>query len=267
MSLPARLLVAVVCATAALRHGPAAEADARAQATLVAPARFHHLHLVAPSPPWLADYYTRLFVPASVTRGLFWKIDGVRGAESYLLVSGFPQGRPATADTAIWHFGWGSVSVGESYKRHYAKEVNWKPPYAGLESGFHLHLRSLDPYAAGRWYRDVLGGVLEESPPLARGGDLDDDRADAIVRFPFVAIALHRWSGPFVASDQGGNADHIAFTVRDPEAIRTAARRPDIAAHAGVRDPLADTKTLAIEGPDRIVIELVPGARGPAFWK
>ena len=129
MALPARLIVAVVTAAAALLHGRAARLDARAQATLVEPARFHHLHLVAASPVWLADYYTRLFPPAKVTRGTFWSIDGVRGQEIYLLVSPPAQERQMSIDTAIWHFGWGSVSLGETYKRHYAREVNWKPPY------------------------------------------------------------------------------------------------------------------------------------------
>ena len=265
MPLPARLIVAVVTAAAALLHGRAARLDARAQATLVEPARFHHLHLVAASPVWLADYYMRLFAPAKVTRGTFWSIDGVRGQEIYLLVSPPAPERQMSVDTAIWHFGWGSVSLGETYKRHYAREVNWKPPYAALEAGFHVHLRSRDPITAGRWYRDVLGGVLEESAPLDRGHD--DDRAEALVRVHHALIVLHRWSGPLVPSDAAGTADHLAFTVRDPEKARDTARRSIALERPAVRDPLAESRAVTIEGPDRIVIELLPADRGPAFWK
>lgn len=255
MSLPARLLVAVVSALTAVP-----------QATLVEPARFHHLHLVAASPSWLADYYLRLFAPPSVTRGSFWNIHGVRGAEIYLLVSAPAAGRETSADSAIWHFGWGAVSLGETYKRHYAREVNWKPPYAALEAGFHVHVRSRDPIAAGRWYRDVLGGLLEETAPLDRGS-AEDDRAEALVRFHHALIVLHRWSGPLAPSDSAGTADHLAFTVRDAERVRDAARRAQSADRSPVRDPLETTRALAIEGPDRVVIELLPADRGPAFWK
>jgi hypothetical protein len=266
MMAPTLFPVVVACTAALLLHVRPGTRDAATQATLVEPARFHHLHLVAASPPWLADYYTRLFAPTKVTRGSFWSIDGVRGAEIYLLVSAPAPERQWSVDTAIWHFGWGAVSVGETYKRHYAREVNWKPPYAALEAGFHLHLRSRDPIAAGRWYRDVLGGLLEEGAPLDRGAS-EDDRAEALVRFHHALIVLHRWGGPLAPSDAGGTADHLAFTVRDPATIRDKARRPGEPDRPGVRDPLADAGALTIEGPDRVVIELLPAARGPAFWK
>jgi hypothetical protein len=261
----ARLVVALACAAAPLAHEDPRDRGG-AQATLVEPARFHHLHLVAPSPRWLADYYTGLFAPGKVTRGAYWDIEGVRGSEIYLLVSARPSGRPAEAETALWHFGWGAASIGETYKRHYAREVNWRPPYAALEAGFHVHVRSSDPIAAGRWYRDVLGGLVEESPPLDRG-NVEDDRAEALVRFHHVLLVLHRWSGTLAASDTGGTADHLAFTVRDPAAVRDKARRPGVTERAAVRDPLANTEAFTIEGPDRVVIELLPAGRGPAFWK
>ena len=68
-------------------------------------------------------------------------------------------------------------------------------------------------------------------------------------------------------SDAAGTTDHLAFTVRDPEKARETARRSIAAERLAVRDPLAESRALTIEGPDRIVLELLPAGRGPAFWK
>jgi hypothetical protein len=265
----ARLIVAVALTTALSMHERLGRGLA-SQATLSEPARFHHLHLVAPSPTWIANYYASLFVPSKVTRGVFWGLEGVQGTEAYLLVSRPHAERRSNDDTAIWHFGWGAVSVGETYKRHFVREVNWRPPYPGLEADFHVHLRSRDPLGAGRWYREVLGGVLEEGAPLDRGQP-EDERADALVRFHNVLLVLHRWSGPLVSSETSGPVDHLAFLVRNPDAIRDAARRPRASGAASdavtAGYPLEATPTVSIEGPDRIAIELLPAARGPAFWR
>jgi catechol 2,3-dioxygenase-like lactoylglutathione lyase family enzyme len=257
MRAPARLAAAALAGCTTLLASPAGS-----QTVLSEPPAFHHLHLVSSRAEWLADYYASLFAPSTVTRGVFWNLDGVKGTEAYLLVSRLDAGRRPEASTAIWHFGWGRVSVGETYRAHYVKEVNWRPPYAALEADFHVHLRSRDPIAAGRWYRDVLGGSLDEGPPLGRASR-EDDRVDAIVHFRGVLLAIHRSSETLAATTAGGPVDHLAFMVRDP------ARAASSPAHPGpvrVSHPLDATETVSLAGPDGIVIELLQAAREPAFW-
>ena len=210
MPAPARYLAAAALALSVMAIARGA-GTAAGQAALVEPASFHHLHLVSGGPAWLASYYASLFVPASVTRGVFWSLEGVRGADAYLLVSRLEGGRDGEANTRDLALRLGPRVTRRDVSRHYVKEVNWRPPYAALEADFHVHLRSRDPLRAGRWYRDVLGGTLEESPPLERG-ITEDERVDALVRFRSVLLALHRWSGPLVSTSEAGTVDHLGVS-------------------------------------------------------
>ena len=148
---------------------------------------FHHLHLGSLGAGHLANIYARLFVPGSIVRGVFWGVEGIEGRRFHLLVSGATVQRSPDAPTALWHFGWGTVSLGESYADHYRREVNWRPPYASLEADFHVHLRSADPRQAAGWYEQALGASVDR---LA-GAPSTIDAVAAIVRVDGVSLAIH----------------------------------------------------------------------------
>lgn len=221
---------------------------------------FHHLHLAAGNPEGTAGFYARLFRPASITRGTFFGFEGIRGDDIFLLVS--PMGnqrRSANVETALWHFGWGAISIDQDYRSHLLSEVAWEPPFQGLSTGFHLHLNSQDPSASGEWYRRHFGGALEvATPTLERTRKLAADLVlpEAIVRFDRIALIIYPFDGPLAPVSAGNIADHIAFGAADlHEMVRHF--RDD-----GVRILyeevwLEHTRTAMVEGPDAMPIELV----------
>jgi hypothetical protein len=253
-------------------------------------AAFHHLHLVSGEPEQLADFYDRLFVRGAVSRAKFWDIEGIRGNNVFLLVSGAVGGRPRDRATGLWHFGWGTGTVRESlnqtYAEHYATDVNWRPPYEALVKGFHLHLRSGDPVAAGQWYADVLGGALELPPrnedvrrdnpdgrsPDHREHDLHAEPPRLAVSFGDIVLYFHQTSEPLVSTRDAGIADHLAFAVKDlPSSLL---RVPDGSALNESSDSgatermfgLKDQRSAMVQGPDKVMIELVQQPKGPGFW-
>lgn len=236
-------------------------------------ARFHHLHLVTGSAVYIADFYARLFVPRAIVRGSFWEIEGVRGDGVFLLVSP-PQGASRSGGhEAIWHFGWGKISVGETYQEHLINEVNWQPPYPQLTTDMHVHLRSRDPLAAARWYEAVLGAAREETLPAAAGGPSppgsavhrDEGRAEAIVGFENMRFIIHRTGLELASSRDAGSVDHLSFLVPEAKTIAARAREAGIAT-VGLRYALTDVPAVMIEGPDRTILELIERPKGPAFW-
>jgi catechol 2,3-dioxygenase-like lactoylglutathione lyase family enzyme len=250
---------------------------------------FHHLHLVSGQPDQLADFYHRLFVSGAVSRGLFWNIEGIRGNGNgvFLLVSGNVSRRRDTA-TGLWHFGWGTGTVRESlnqtYAEHYATDVNWRPPYETLVKGFHLHLLSSDPVAAGQWYADVLGGEIEKPPrneDSRRDGreilptDITSEPPRVAVSFGDIVLYIHQAVDPLVSSRDAGLVDHIAFSVKDlPSLLLRVPADNTRASEAGTSGSnaanetfgLKEQRTAMIIGPDKVVIELVQQPKGPGFW-
>jgi hypothetical protein len=247
---------------------------------------FHHLHLVSGQPDQLADFYDRLFVRGAVSRGQFWNIEGIRGNGNgvFVLVSGNVSRRRDTP-TGLWHFGWGTGTIRESlnqtYAEHYATDVNWRPPYETLVKGFHLHLLSNDPLAAGQWYADVLGGEIERPPrneDSRREGrdfvptDITSEPPRLAVSFGDVVLYIHQAVDPLVSSRDAGLVDHIAFSVKDLPSMLL--RVP--ADNTRLADPgsnaseelfgLKHQRTAMIFGPDKVMIELVQQPKGPGFW-
>jgi hypothetical protein len=261
--------------------------DARGQGDASTPPRavFHHLHLVSGQPDQLADFYDRLFVRGAVARARFWDIEGIRGNGNgvFLLVSGNVSRRRDTP-TGLWHFGWGTGTIREAlnqtYAEHYATDVNWRPPYETLVKGFHLHLLSSDPVAAGQWYADVLGGEIDRPP---RNEDSRRDGRDIIpidittepprlaVSFGDVVLYFHQAGEPLVSSRDAGLVDHLAFSVKDLPSLllrvpgdQSQATEP---ASAGEHEfGLKNQRTAMILGPDKVMIELVQQPKGPGFW-
>jgi hypothetical protein len=202
---------------------------------------FHHLHLNGIG---MQDFYSRLFDPARTSLAPVAGYPALR-SESMLMLFGEP--RPATektrvvppGDTAVWHFGWGAVSLGETYLQHAAREVEWEPP---LPAGqLHLHLVSRSPADAAAWYRDHLGARVEvlasaSDPTRAAAARPEQRVAEAVVRFGNFALLIYRTTQTLV-STRGKRVDHFALAA------------------PGAR--FGEVTSNMIEGPDQIVIEII----------
>jgi hypothetical protein len=227
-------------------------------------AELHHLHLGAPGAVRLASVYARLFAPGAVQQGTFWGAPGIKGGGAHLLVDDTSDARPE--DSTLWHFGWGQVSLGETYRDHFVKEVNWRPPYPALTRDLHVHLRSRRPHEVADWYGRVLGGDVQK----LLGWPHEEERVDALVRFATVVLAIHAVGRdePFPSSRGRGRLDHLAFAVADPGAVLAAAGdRRRVELPPAPADTTGRLPSLDLDGPDGVVIELVRRARAPAFWE
>jgi hypothetical protein len=212
---------------------------------------FHHLHL---NDAGLRDFYLRLFDPALTSQTpvagypalrsgpmllLFGQPPGPTGRGGASAASPAPTTPVTPGETAVWHFGWGPVSLGESYLQHAAHEVRWEPP---LPAGqLHLHLLSRSPAAAADWYHETLGArveVLASARDLRRAPAAQPEQriAEAIVYFGDFALVIYR-TGQTLVSTRGQRVDHVAFGA------------------AGAR--LGESPATIIEGPDKIAIELI----------
>lgn len=217
--------------------------------TLVSPPRFHHIHLVPGDPEQFADYYARLFVPRRVERGQFWGHPGVRDARSALLFSVGDAARQGDR-AVVWQMGWGKVSLDQTYRQHYAREVDWAPPYASVSAELHLHIRTRDARIAAEWYQDVLGASIELSRDVAVA---QEGMTRAIVRFDGLTLALHATSEPIVSSRKAGTVDHVAFAVR---AFTDLPIEPAVQA-PGAPYTLRSKRTALLEAPDGLLIEVI----------
>lgn len=214
---------------------------------------FHHLHL-NDAGDRLIDFYERLFDPQEIERFSAWGAEALRTGNVLLLASANTSRQiGSTQPSAIWHYGWGSVSLGETYLDHNLREVAWEPPLPAR--GFHLHLESLTPNIAAAWYREHFGADVEFASGVEHTPQRDFRRPLALVRVGAVGILFYKADQP-LASTRGRRADHIAFAVPDLAETLAKLRAVDVV----VLEPphlLGDTMAALIEGPDRIALELV----------
>jgi lactoylglutathione lyase len=232
---------------------PVAPGHRTAPVAPVAPA-FHHLHLNDSQWPFLLRFYERLFDPAATTRLAAGDVDGLRSGSMLLLINRAAFARPHAS--AIWHFGWGSVSLGETYLAHAGREVAWEAPLP--PELLHLHLLSVTPSAAAAWYRDVLGARVELAPPSSSTRELpplEHRSAEALVWIGETGLLIYR-SAPPLLSTRGQRADHFAIACRDFDEMMTSLRERGVAVTLGAAEGV-DGRTAMIEGPDRIAIEIV----------
>lgn len=213
---------------------------------------FHHIHVNDPTPQQLVAYYSKLFRDETTRPATIGQATGIESGGVFLLIDPVAR-RPAESGSAGWHFGWGTVSVDEAYDRHRMQEIDWELPLESFSKDLHLHLESENPVKAAEWYRDTFGAALELSP---ENGDVQPvnpahRRPVAIVRLEGIACAIYKSPGALEPS-RGHRIDHIAFKAN----VADARARTDLR----VLNPngrLGTFETLTIEGPDRLVIELV----------
>lgn len=223
------------------------------QAPTPEPATFHHLHLTDAGDR-LISFYERMFEPHDVARFTMWGADALRTGHVLLLASKRASGvTPSPQPSAIWHYGWGTISLGETYLDHNLREVAWEPPLPAR--GFHLHLESVTPNVAAAWYREYLGADVEFASRVEPTPHRDLRRPAALVRVGSVGMLFYKTDLP-LASTRGKRADHLAFAVPDVAAILARLRASEaVVLEAPHR--LGDATAALVEGPDRVAIELV----------
>jgi catechol 2,3-dioxygenase-like lactoylglutathione lyase family enzyme len=250
---------------------------------------FHHVHLNSIDPSKAIDFYTRTFDVTKKTRHAGF--DGVQSENIYLLFNKAPSPPPASPDSAIWHFGWGSTAMEADYQKHLANGVAFHTPITRLGSGLlfaymkapdgalveintsntrafiHVHLYSDAPLCAAEWYVKNLGATSRsqragpcEVPFAAPSEPLGVIRSPtATVRFGGISLIIYprQRPGPLV-SPHGHVVDHIALGVPDLAGALDRLRKSGVKVLEEAR-PFGDSKTRAamIEGPDAIAIELI----------
>lgn len=215
----------------------------------------HHLHLNDLRPPSLLAFYERLFDPATTRRVTTGGADGLQSGPMLILIGRGSSVREQV--TALWHFGWGAVSLGETYLAHARREVAWEPP---LPAGrLHLHVRSVTPRVAAAWYRDVLGARVEFPAAPVRAGavlPLPEHRMpEALVWLGETGLLIYRAEPPLL-STRGQRIDHVAITCADLDAALADLGRRGTTVLTGPAI-VGDLRTALIEGPDHLALELV----------
>jgi catechol 2,3-dioxygenase-like lactoylglutathione lyase family enzyme len=253
---------------------------------------FHHVHLNSTDPKAATEFYTRTF---DVTKkASLAGFEGVQSENMYLLFDRVKSPPATTPDSAIWHFGWGSMEMEADFKKHLDNGVSFHTPITRLQSGtqfaymkapdgalveintastrafLHVHLYSAAPLCAADWYVKRLGATTRsqarpqssscEAPFAAPSEPLGVIRSPAAsVRFGEVSLIIYPRQRPeSLVSPRGHVVDHFALSVQDlPTAL-------DRLRKSGVKvleepHPLGSGKIRAamIEGPDTIAIELV----------
>ncbi|HKQ76144.1 MAG TPA: VOC family protein [Blastocatellia bacterium] len=250
---------------------------------------FHHVHLNSTDPSKAIEFYTRTF---DVTKKIrLADFDGIQSEKMYLLFDKAKSPPPTTPDSAIWHFGWGSMAMEADYQKHLANGVSFHTPITRLESGvliaymkapdgalveintsntrafIHVHLYSDAPLCAAEWYVKHLGATSRsqrsgpcEVPFAAPSEPLGVIRSPAAtVRFGQVSLIIYprQRPGPLV-SPRGHVVDHIALSVPDLAGAIDRLRKSGVKVLEEAH-PFGASKTPAamIEGPDAIAIELI----------
>ena len=253
---------------------------------------FHHVHLNSTDTTKAIEFYTREFDATKKIR--LAGFDGIQSEKMYLLFNQVKSPAPVAPDSAIWHFGWGSVAMEDDYKKHLANGASFHTPMTQLGSGLlfaymkapdgelveintsttrafiHVHLYSDAPLCAAEWYVKNLGASSRSQRsgpcevPFAKPTEpLGVIRSPAAtVRFGEISLIIYprQRPGPLV-SPRGHVVDHIAFNVADLAGMLDRLRKSGVKVLEESR-AFGDTKSRAamIEGPDAIAIELIESA-------
>ena len=212
---------------------------------------FHHVHVNDAAVEHLLGFYAKLFDPATTRPTTIGSIRGIEAEGIFLLINP-TRAEPSESDGAGWHFGWGTVSLDESYDRHRMREIDLELPIASFAKDLHIHLESDDPPRAAEWYRAYFlarvavkkqNAEVQPANPFHR-------RPAAIVELPGIILAIYKSSNT-LGSSRGRRIDHVGFKA-DLEDARKAGFT--VLEASGRLGPF---ETMMIEGPDRLAIELV----------
>lgn len=252
---------------------------------------FHHVHLNSLDPSAALAFYTKTF---DVTKKA--SVAGIAAVQSenmYLLFNKVNSAPPTSPDSAIWHFGWGSMDMETDYQKCLAQGVAFQTPLTRLASGtlfaymkapdgalaeintsqtrafIHVHLYSDAPLCAADWYQKYLGATSRST--MQRTGPCEVPFAApseplGVIRSPATTVRIgeinliiypRQRPGPLV-STRGHVVDHIAVSYPDVGAELERLRKSGVK----VLEELhkfgnSDGRAAMIEGPDSIAIEIV----------
>jgi len=253
---------------------------------------FHHLHLNSTDPAGARNFYPAKF---DCEQARFaGALDGVWAQKSWLLFNAVAHAPPHEVLSAIWHFGWGAVDMPATYQKQIDMGTQFSWPITELFPKFfyayvegpdkaiielntaathnfgHLHLLSADPVSAGEWYVANFGATWRSGRPPSReprflrgfqvgpSSSLMMDNVNIII-FP-IEYARQQWPELWkerkeFESPKGRVVDHVAVSVTS---LAEAARRfPTLSVPAVI--PGTRVRSAFLEGPDKILIELVEG--------
>jgi hypothetical protein len=213
--------------------------------------RFHHIHVNDHAPGHLLAYYGKLFDKKTTKPTTLGGLQGIEADGVFLLISPVPS-EPPESGGAGWHFGWGTVALDEAYDRHRMQEIDLKLPMASYAKDLHVHIESEDPVRAAEWYRDRFSARIATDAHNAEivPRNAYFRRPVAIVQLDGVTFAIYKSPQP-LESSRGRRIDHLAFKA-DLREVRAAGFT--VLEESGRLGPF---ETMTIEGPDRLVIELV----------
>jgi predicted enzyme related to lactoylglutathione lyase len=283
--LPSLVLFSALAMTTGGLRAATASQEAPAQVA------FHHVHLNSTDPAAAISFYTKTFDVTKKTA--LAGIEAVQSENMYLLFNKVSKPPATTPDSAIWHFGWGSMAMETDYAKHLANGVSFQTPMTRLGSGalfaymrgpdgalveintsntrafIHVHLYSDAPLCAADWYVKHLGAVSRSSaqrtgpcevPFAAPSEPLGVVRSPAAtVRIGEVNLIIYprQRPGPLVSS-RGHVVDHIAVSVPDVAVALDGLRKAGVKVLEEPRQfGNGGTRAAMIEGPDSIAIELI----------
>jgi hypothetical protein len=215
------------------------------------PVGFHHIHVNDGAVGHLISFYEKLFDPATTKSTAIGNVRGIEAGGVFLLMNPARE-QPSESASAGWHFGWGTVSLDESYDRHRMQEIELRLPIASFATDLHIHLESEDPARAAEWYREhfLARVAVSKQNQEVQPANPFHRRPAAIVELPGITFAIYK-SVSALSSSRGRRIDHIAF-----KANLARAREAGFTIIEG-SGRLGPFETMMIEGPDRLAIELV----------
>jgi len=248
---------------------------------MLAETRLHHVHLLAPDPAAVVDFYVGHF---AASRGKVLGLDAVQTARTALVVSAASEVK--AGPTALWHLAWGATDMRAEYMRQLDRGTRFTQPIEQLLPGVflayvaapqgveveintaktneftHVHLYSRYPHVAGEWYARYLG--LRPTRPLSSA-------PVQVGRYRFSSAAYLDAGGVSVLiapmpegvtellPSEGSAVDHLAFAVEGLDAKLLDLRKSGARILAMPREIAPGVRAAMVQGPDRMKIELIEG--------
>jgi catechol 2,3-dioxygenase-like lactoylglutathione lyase family enzyme len=259
---------------------------------LWAETHFHHLSLNVTDPEAAISFYTSRFDCARAGP------DAVQAGRARLFFRKVKRAPAAAIESAIWHFGWGAEDMPKAYAEQLSRGTVFDTPLTDISDlarspNFyyayvrgpdgapielntashhrfgHLHLLSADPVAAGLWWAKHFGVAW---PPEGRAPSREARFYKGFQVGPTVSFVMDGVNviifpveylrGPKeLVSTRGRVVDHVGLTVDDLDGTLRRLRRDGVRTLSGVKK-IGGMRSVMIEGPDRMAIQLVEDREG-----
>ena len=253
-------------------------------------AHFHHLQLNVTDPAAARAFYTSRFACEGVTG------DGIRVPAGWLDLRKVKTAPPAAIESAVWHFGWGAEDMRRAYQEQLSKGTVFDTPLTDISDlarspGFyyayvkgpdgalieintanhhrfgHLHLLSADPVAAGLWWAryfgvawPAAGRTPSREPRFYKGFQVAPSVSFTMDGVNVIIFPVEYLQRPVsLRSTRGRVVDHVGLRVGNLDATLRRLRAAGVRVLQGVKRA-SYGRVAMIEGPDRLVIQLVESA-------